>query len=77
MSAVVMVAGCNDDDNSSSNNSGQQQTSTEKLTGTAATGAALAGANIEVVNKNGTTKSVVAGQMVNSVSMLKREHLIY
>ncbi|MDH0031810.1 MULTISPECIES: carboxypeptidase regulatory-like domain-containing protein [unclassified Acinetobacter] len=61
LSAVVMVAGCNDDDNSSSNNSGQQQTTTEKLTGTAATGAALAGANIEVVNKNGTTKSVVAG----------------
>ena len=61
LSAVVMVAGCNDDDNSSSNNSGQQQTTTEKLTGTAATGAALAGANVEVVNKNGTTKSVVAG----------------
>ncbi|MFO1353613.1 MAG: hypothetical protein U1E88_03465 [Acinetobacter sp.] len=49
MSAVVMVAGCNDDDNSSSNNSGQQQTTTEKFTGTVATGAALAGANIEVV----------------------------
>lgn len=61
LSAVVMVAGCNDDDNSSSNNSGQQQTTTEKLTGTVATGAALAGANVEVVNKNGTTKSVVAG----------------
>ena len=61
LSAVVMVAGCNDDDNSSTNNAGQQQTTTEKLTGTVATGAALAGANIEVVNKNGTTKSVVAG----------------
>lgn len=61
LSAVVMVAGCNDDDNSSNKNPGQQQTTTEKLTGTVATGAALAGANIEVVNKNGTTKSVVAG----------------
>ena len=61
LSAIVMVTGCNDDNSSNNNNGGQQQTTTEKLTGTVATGAALAGANIEVVNKNGTTKSVVAG----------------
>jgi len=59
--SIVMVTGCNDDNSSNDNNGGQQQTTTEKLTGTVATGAALAGANLEVVNKNGTTKSVLAG----------------
>ncbi|WAU75581.1 carboxypeptidase regulatory-like domain-containing protein [Acinetobacter sp. TR3] len=60
-SAIVMVTGCNDDNSSNNNNGGQQQTTTEKLTGTVATGAALAGANLEVVNKNGVKKSVVVG----------------
>lgn len=62
LSTVVVMTGCGSDDNdSSSNNNGQQQTTTEKLTGTVATGAALAGANLEVVNKNGVKKLVVVG----------------
>ncbi|KXZ69223.1 hypothetical protein AVENLUH5627_01656 [Acinetobacter venetianus] len=58
LSTFIMIGGCNDD-NSSSSNSGQQQTATETLTGTVATGKALSGANLEVINKNGMTKSVV------------------
>ena len=62
LSASLMITGCNDDnDSDSTNNTPENPVATERLTGTVATGAALAGANLHVVNKNGTTKSVVVG----------------
>ena len=59
LSAVVMVAGCNDDDKNSNQNQAPQ---TETLKGTAATGAPFKGAEIIVTNKNGKSQSTTVNE---------------
>lgn len=62
LSSMLLITGCGGDDNDSSNPSGEEQKQKETLSGTAATGAALADASIEVVNKNGQTATTTTDQ---------------
>lgn len=60
-SSLLLVA-CNDDnDDKKSANNGEQQVQQDTITGIAATGAALAGADVEVINKAGKSAKAVAG----------------
>ena len=62
LSSMLLITGCGGDDNDSSNPSGEEQKQKATLSGTAATGAALADASIEVVNKNGQTATTTTDQ---------------
>ncbi len=63
VSSMLLVTACggSDDKDSGAKTPTQPTPATEKLTGTAATGAALANADIEVTNKAGVKKTVKAG----------------
>lgn len=62
LSSMLLITGCGGDDNDSSNSPAEEQKQKETLSGTAATGAALADATIEVVNKNGQTATTTTDQ---------------
>lgn len=62
LSSMLLITGCGGDDNDSSNPSGEEHKQKATLSGTAATGAALADASIEVVNKNGQTATTTTDQ---------------
>lgn len=62
MGSSLLLVACNDDnDDKKSANNGEQQVQQDTITGIAATGAALAGADVEVINKAGKSAKAVAG----------------